>query len=126
MDEHLRFAGKSPEVPRAALEAIIRAYPTLMWVLEGLLEERPPDGLLVAGAIYNQVWNALTARPPLTGVNDFDVFYFDDRDLSYEAEDVVVHAFARRFVDLAVPVQVRNQARVHLWFPQKFGQAFAP
>ncbi len=27
---------------------------------------------------------------------------------------------------LPLPVQVRNQARVHLWFPQKFGIPFTP
>ncbi|TGW04233.1 nucleotidyltransferase family protein, partial [Mesorhizobium sp. M2D.F.Ca.ET.145.01.1.1] len=29
---------------------------------------------------------------------------------------------ARHFEGLALPVEVRNQARVHLWYPRKFGQ----
>jgi hypothetical protein len=97
-----------------------------MEVLRGLRDDGLADHLLVAGAIYNLVWNRLTGRPDLTGINDIDVFYFDDRDLSYEAEDLVIRRLAARFAHLPLPVLVRNLARVHLWFPQKFGVPFAP
>ena len=125
-DTHLRFAGSGAAAQRAALNDIIRSNPTLMEVLRGLRDDALPDQLLVAGAIYNLVWNRLTGRPDLNGINDIDVFYFDDRDLSYEAEDVVIKRLERRFAHLPLPVQVRNQARVHLWFPQKFAVAFEP
>ena len=124
--DHLRYSGLPADAQRAALEAIIRSSPLLMEVLTGLREDGLPDQLLVAGAIYNLVWNRLTGRTDLTGINDVDVFYFDDNDLSYEAEDVVIQRLNRRFAHLPLPVQVRNQARVHLWFPQKFGIPFAP
>lgn len=126
MDDHLRYSGAGEAAQHAALSAIIGSSPLLMRVLTGLRDDGLPDHLLVAGAIYNLVWNRLTGRPDLTGINDIDVFYFDDRDLSYEAEDVVIRRLGARFVDLPLPVQVRNQARVHLWFPQKFGVPFAP
>jgi hypothetical protein len=125
-DDHLRFAGRSEAEQRTTLEEIIRSSPILMDVLQGLRDDRVPDHLLVAGAIYNLVWNRLTGRPDLNGINDIDVFYFDDSDLSYEAEDVVIKRLDRRFAHLPLPVQVRNQARVHLWCPQKFGVAFEP
>ena len=123
---HLRFSGLAPDAQRQALEDIIRNSPLLMGVLAGLREDGIHDQLLVAGAIYNLVWNRLTGRPDLTGINDIDVVYFDDSDLSYEVEDVVIQRLNRRFAHLPLPVQVRNQARVHLWFPQKFGIPFAP
>ncbi len=126
MEQHLRFSGQSEAAQRAELEAIIRSSPLLMEVLEVLREDGLPDQLLVAGAIYNLVWNRLSGRPDLTGINDIDVFYFDGSDLSYEAEDVVIQRLARRFGHLPLPVQIRNQARVHLWFPQKFGVPFEP
>jgi hypothetical protein len=126
MLSHLRYSGRPPNEQQAALEAIIRSSALLMSVLTGLRDDGLPDHLLVAGAIYNLVWNRLTGRPDLTGINDVDVFYFDDSDLSYEAEDVVIRRLAERFADLPLPVQVRNQARVHLWFPQKFGAPFTP
>ena len=124
MADHLRLAGKSFDEQRDALEAMIRAEPVLMAVLEGIRDL--PDGLLVAGALYNLVWNRLTGRPALNCVSDIDVFYFDASDLSYEAEDTVIVRLAEHFAHLPLPVQVRNQARVHLWFEQKFGAPFSP
>src|SRR5262245_14080412 len=121
MGHHLRYSGLDEATQRSALETIIRGSPLLMEVLGGVRDDGLPDHLLVAGAIYNLVWNRLTGRPDLTGINDIDVFYFDAGDLSYEAEDVVIRRLAGRFARLPLPVQVRNQARVHLWFPQKFG-----
>ena len=92
----------------------------------GLRADGLPDHLLVAGAIYNLVWNRLTGRPDLTGINDIDVFYYDASDIGWDAEDVVIKRLGAQFAHLPIPVQVRNQARVHLWFPQKFGTAFEP
>ncbi len=126
MTDHLRFSGAAAATQRDALEAIIRQQPVLMTVLEGLRDMALPDHLLVAGAIYNQVWNHLTGRPDMTEVNDIDVFYFDDSDIGWDAEDRVIKACDIRFAGLGLPVQVRNQARVHLWFEDKFGSPFSP
>jgi hypothetical protein len=75
---------------------------------------------LCAGALYQNVWNALTGRPPGYGVQDYDLAYFD-ADLSYEAEDQVIRRAAALFADLDAEIEVRNQARVHLWFNEKYG-----
>ncbi len=104
----------------------MRSEPVLMEVLRGLAELDLPDWLLVSGAIYNTVWNHLTGRSGMTGVNDLDVFYFDDSDLSYEAEDKYIQQVGALFAQLPVPVELRNQARVHLWAPEKFGNSFEP
>jgi uncharacterized protein len=126
MSDHLRLAGADPAVQLRELETIIRAQPVLMRVLEGLRDIALPDHLLVAGAIYNEVWNHLTGRPSLTGVNDIDIFYFDGSDLGWDAEDRVIKAVEAKFAGLPLPVQTRNQARVHLWFPERFGVPFEP
>lgn len=124
--DHLRYSGLSFEHQSAALETFVRANPLLMQVLEGMRDAALPDGWLVSGALYNMVWNRLTDRPALQNVKDIDVIYFDDSDLSYEAEDVVIKKMAARFKQSPVPVEVRNQARVHLWFPDKFGYDVPP
>ncbi len=126
MADHLRLAGAPPAEQHAALTEIIRGSPLLMTVLEGLGDDALPDHLLVAGALYNTVWNRLTRRPDLYGINDIDVFYFDASDLGWDAEDDVIRRLAERFRNLPLPVQVRNQARVHLWFERKFGAPFSP
>jgi len=124
MSDHLRLSGRPFEAQHAALVAMISDEPVLMEVLDGIAEL--PEGLVVAGALYNLAWNRLSGRAPLSGVADIDVFYFDPSDLSYEAEDVVIRRLAARFAHLPLPVQVRNQARVHLWFEGKFGAPFTP
>lgn len=126
MSDPFRLSGRPEAEQRRALAGMVRAEPVLMRVLEGMRQEGLPDWLLVAGALYNCVWNHLSGRPGLDGVNDIDVAYFDGSDLSYEAEDRAIKALDRRFADLPLPVQLRNQARVHLWFEKKFGQPFAP
>ncbi|MFT3809399.1 MAG: nucleotidyltransferase family protein [Micropepsaceae bacterium] len=84
-----------------------------------------PDAWLVSGCVFQAVWNGLTGRAPGYGINDYDVFYFDPDD-SYEAEDAVIKRCAAALGDLTAEVQVRNQARVPLWYPQKFGRPYAP
>ena len=125
MSDHLRFSGKADQVQRDALATIVRSEATLMRVLTTLKGLAIPDAWLASGAIYNCVWNSLTGRPALHGVNDIDIIYFD-ADLSWEAEDRVIKALEQALDGLPVPVQPRNQARVHLWFEDKFGSPFSP
>lgn len=56
-------------------------------------------------------------------MKDYDVFYFDN-DLSWEAENEVINSAQRLFQDLEVNVEIKNQARVHLWYSQRFGGAY--
>lgn len=122
----LRYAGQGDAVQRAALEELLRADPIVMGALEQARALALPDWRLVAGAIYNTVWNALTGRPPGHGIKDIDLFYFDGSDLGYQAEDRVIRRAAEHFRAGGPPVEVRNQARVHLWYEGHFGHPIAP
>ncbi|MEA3169836.1 MAG: uncharacterized protein QOI97_2784 [Pseudomonas sp.] len=79
--------------------------------------------MLTAGCLFQAVWNHQSNRPVAQDVKDYDVFYFDT-DLSYEAEDRVIRAAERLFEDLGVNVEVKNQARVHLWYGERFGRPY--
>jgi len=85
-----------------------------------------PGWYLVAGCLYQTVWNVVTGRPAQTGILDYDLAYCDVSDLSWEGEDAVIQAGTRLFGDLPAPVQIRNQARVHLWYAQRFGAPCPP
>ena len=112
---------------RERLEAILRATPGLMKVLHTARDLDLPDWLIMSGAIYQPVLNYLTGRPPDHGLNDYDLAYFDASDISYDAEDVVIRRVAAAFDEpLRSLVEVRNQARVHVWFEGKYGEAFTP
>jgi hypothetical protein len=80
-----------------------------------------PDWYLTAGCLFQTVWNHLHDYEPGQGIVDYDLFYWDDSDLSWEAEDAVIGRVADVFTGVDATVQVRNQARVHLWFPDHFG-----
>jgi hypothetical protein len=108
------------------LEAILRASPTLVGVLETLRELDLAQWRLVSGAVYQTVWNDLTGRDPDHGIKDYDVAYFDP-DPSWDAEDMAIRRAAAAFPPgLSEKVEVRNQGRVHVWFEAKFGEPYAP
>lgn len=101
------------------------ADPVNVRVLDALDRLALPDAWLVSGCIFQAVWNGLTGRPPGYGINDYDVFYFDP-DTSYDAEDAVIKRCAAELGDVKAEVQVRNQARVAIWYPEKFGKPYPP
>jgi hypothetical protein len=111
---------------RRRFEKIVWGDPDLISLLTTARELRLPQWRIVAGCLYQTVWNALTNKPARTGIKDYDLIYFDDRDLSWEAEDQVVQCVRTYMRNLPAPVEVRNQARVHLWFKQRFGADYAP
>lgn len=110
----------------ARLTEIVRADAGLMHVLTVMRELNLPDWRLFSGAVYQAVWNAQTGRPVGYGIKDYDIGYFD-ADTSWDAEDVVIKRVAAVFEpSLRDQVEVRNQARVHLWFEDKFGEPYDP
>lgn len=124
--EHLRFSGLPFEYQRKVFLTILRADPLVRAALQTARGLDLPDWWIVSGALYNTVWNALTGRPSGHGVKDVDLFYFDAADLSWEAEDMVIRRAAPMFAELPAPVEIRNQARVHLWYERHFGRAYPP
>jgi hypothetical protein len=79
-----------------------------------------PDCWIVSGCLVQTAWNVLTGRAVDYGIDDYDIFYFDP-DTSWQAEDAVIRQLQGRLATLGVKLEVRNQARVHLWYPQKHG-----
>jgi uncharacterized protein len=109
------------------LGAIVRGAPSLTRVLLTIRALDLPDWLIMSGAVYQRVLNALTKRAPDYGVRDCDLGYFDASDISYEAEDRVIRQVARAFDEpLRSIVEVRNQARVHVWLEGHFGEPYTP
>jgi hypothetical protein len=109
------------------LTEIVRAAPSLMRVLRTTRMLGLPDWLVMSGAVYQRALNHLTGRVPDYGIRDYDLGYFDASDISYEAEDLVIRRVAAAFAEpLKSTVEVRNQARVHVWFEAHFGEAYTP
>ncbi|MET2829463.1 nucleotidyltransferase family protein [Mesorhizobium shangrilense] len=122
--DHLRHSGLPFEAQRTAFLDIVSGDPLIGETLSRARALELPDWLIVSGALYNSIWNHLTGKPPGYGIKDIDLFYYDASDLSYEAEDAVIRKAAKHFEGLTLPVEVRNQARVHLWYEARFGDAY--
>jgi uncharacterized protein len=113
------------------LEALLRRN----WTLWTILERAPALALqayyLVAGAVVQTVWNVQSGQQPEANLKDYDLVYFDPRDLSFEAEDVVVRKARALYTDVrpagcALPLDIHNEARVHLWYEDHFGTPIPP
>jgi uncharacterized protein len=108
------------------LERIVAASP----VLAGFLGEWPrvglPDCWLVAGAVAQAVWNHRFGLSPNYGLKDVDIVYFDGTDLSEGAEHRHEERIRCHFAHLPANIDVKNEARVHLWYAAKFGKPLPP
>ncbi|WP_443667748.1 nucleotidyltransferase family protein [Kibdelosporangium philippinense] len=109
-------------VNAADLRDVLSCNKVLLEVLDRAAELALPGWYLAAGCVFQTVWNVRTGRPPTHGIRDYDLMYFDDSDLSWEAEDAVIRS--AEFGD--APVEIRNEARVHLWYEKKFGVPCPP
>lgn len=83
-----------------------------------LSEFGPPQAYLAAGCIVQTIWNAQAGNHPEYGILDYDIVYYDE-DLSLEKEALWIKNITKSFPDLTL--DIKNQARVHLWYPDKFG-----
>jgi hypothetical protein len=112
-------------VTEAEFVAAVLTNPVNATILARLPQLEVDDAWLVSGALFQTVWNSITGRAPTYGIRDYDVFYFD-ADVSWEAEDAIITRAERVFADVAAAIEIRNQARVHLWYEEKFGTPYPP
>jgi hypothetical protein len=106
------------------LEAIVRSTDWLMRALVAAREVAAPDWLIGAGAVRTAVWDRLHGYEEPTEPADVDLAFFDPHDLSRE-RDAAVEEQLRRALP-PVEWDAKNQARVHLWFPRRFGYEVPP
>lgn len=106
----------------AEFTSVLRRHDQLMTVLSRASELGIEYWYVGAGAIAQTWWNHMHGFDLSRDIKDIDLVYFDP-DLSYEAEDRVIQKGAVLFPDVTIPVEIRNQARVHLWYSKHFGGA---
>jgi hypothetical protein len=85
-----------------------------------------PNWYFGAGGVAQTVWNLRHGYEPAAGIKDYDLVYFDPTDLTAESEREIEEAVTRRLSDLDVAVDVKNEARVHLWYAERFGRHLEP
>ena len=108
------------------LVAHLRDSPVLWECLERMSGLGLPDCCLGAGCVAQTVWNAAHGKPPNEDISDFDVVYFEHGDLTERAENQAADRVRKAMAELPIHLDVKNQARVHLWYRQRFGYDIVP
>ncbi|MGB0410690.1 MAG: nucleotidyltransferase family protein [Pikeienuella sp.] len=108
------------------IETALRESPITAPLLDRWGDINLPDAWLVAGAVAQTVWNARHGLPVAHGMKDVDIVYHDAADLSESGEAEQAARIGTMFADLPVRLDVKNEARVHLWYEARFGYPIAP
>lgn len=108
------------------LTSALASSALLVAVLQRWSDIALPNVWLAAGAVAQTVWNIAHRRAPEADLRDIDLVYFDGDDLSAEAELRNEARIRELFGNLGVTVDVKNEARVHLWYEAKFGSPIPP
>jgi hypothetical protein len=109
-----------------ALEAALATNPIASAILERLPRLELPGWYLGAGGVTGTEWNVLHGFAPTHGIKDYDVAYFDPADLSVDKEAATERRAREIMADTGDALDVTNEARVHLWYPERFGRTIPP
>lgn len=109
-----------------ALENIIISNETINIAIERAKQLDIDNYYLGAGCITQTVWNYLSNYPLNHGIKDIDFVYFDDKNLDFQSEDRIISQIKELYSDLKIEVDVKNQARVHMWHESRFGYTIEP
>ena len=101
------------------LKYILSKSKKIMRILRIIEECDISNCYLAAGCINQTVFNYYHGYDIDYGIGDYDIVYFDE-DLSYEAEDKVIKMIKSKVND-DIELDIKNQARVHLWYYEKYG-----
>jgi len=105
---------------------IIKNNTSLMKVFDVLEEIGLENYYLGAGAITQTIWNHKSNNDPTYGISDIDIVYYDEDALEKMHEEVLQKKLLDRLPDFSLWLDVKNQARVHLWYEDKFGYKIKP
>ena len=104
---------------------VLRASDWFLRLLDAASVIDAPDWWIGAGVIRDLVWDQRfgSGFDPMN-VRDVDLAFFDATDLSAEGDRQVETALNAE--NLAVRWDAKNQAAVHIWYPDRFGIAVDP
>lgn len=77
------------------------------------------EAWLTSGCLVQTAWNVRQGRPAEAGILDYDLIYYDP-DPSWDRENDVIQTVADLFADMPIRMEIRNQARIPLWYNQKY------
>ena len=103
------------------LEKIIMENEILNNIIKKATNLGLKDYYIGAGCIAQTVWNKQMNFSQNNGISDIDFVYYDSSDLSFEKENVTIEFIKEKINPGPIELDVKNQARVHLWYKEHFG-----
>lgn len=108
------------------LQDALRQNPVAQKLMAIAAELALPDWYFGAGGVAQTVWNLRHGFEPAEGLKDYDLVYFDPDDRHAEDDEAVERLVGDRLADPGVVLDVKNEARVHLWYAERFGRRVDP
>lgn len=107
------------------LQTILKKDPDLWQLITAASALNIPNLYVGGGSLAQSVWNHLFHKSIGYGFSDVDIVYFDG-DLSEEKEKRVRNQISAALSPNRYDVDVKNEARVHLWYQAHFGMSIKP
>ena len=108
------------------LEQVIRENEALFRIIDRVSNLDLKNHYIGAGCIAQTIWNYQCKYDLLNGISDIDIVYFDQSDLSVDAENVIRKQIIDAVGPCGLSLDINNQARVHLWYKAHFGYDISP
>lgn len=105
---------------------IVESNKPLMQLFDALDRIGLENYYVGAGAVAQSVWNSLSGYQINHGLSDIDIVYFDDEHLEDRHEQELKARIEEQLVEFPLWIDLKNQARVHLWYHEKFGYEIQP
>lgn len=108
---------KSIEEQNDAFIQVIKKNNDLIEILKFIEKLKLPNFYIVAGSVFQTIWNYYDNKPINNNIKDIDVIYFDKSDLTVD-KDIEIYNKIKSFCDsnnLNYEIDVSNEARMHLW-----------
>ncbi len=101
--------------------AILRKNQDLMIVLDALEKFQLPNYYVVAGVVFQTIWNYLEDNNLNDNVKDIDIIYYDRQNLAKEDEKKLETKIIKVLKEKGLNYQIdlHNEARMHLWKKEK-------
>lgn len=106
--------------------SIIKQNSYLYDVIKIASSEEIENFYIGAGAVTQTIWNSIFDNELTYGIADIDIAYFNKDDLSEMAENTVIKTLSQKLKHIPFHLDIKNQARTHLWYKDKFGYDILP
>lgn len=108
------------------LSKIIKRNKSLFEVIEIASFSQKEKFYIGAGAIAQTIWNSIFGNDLNYGIEDVDIVYFNRKDISNTGENITKVHLTQLLNHTLYSIDIKNQARVHLWYKDKFGYDIEP